>query len=263
MGQSVPPGAAALGYTNCVMNLSPTASDIAPGNSGNYNWFSGEWWEVPPALTNYSTISNALALCFTGVSLDLVSAPDVNLSTGALPVLPGSNGFYVEVDEQLSDNNQDHWPAFYLGDMEHDAQAADSYPGDPPGFERWMEFDVDEGGWCTGLLGTVHSWTGVWPNYSSTSNPNNGDTNALDRSQKHTFGGSYDPVHQTVAWWVDGVLQMSAGAPYVPAIAAQQHYCLILSAYSHGKNLPYKMYVSGVRAYAPVRPAPPTNLHAR
>jgi hypothetical protein len=45
-----------------------------------------------------------------------------------------------------------------------------------------MELDVDEGGLAPGLLGTV----------------------------LHTFGGSYDPVHQRVSWWVDGVRKIWA-----------------------------------------------------
>jgi hypothetical protein len=44
---------------------------------------------------------------------------------------------------------------------------------------------------------------------------------------------------------------MSAGAPYVPAVAARQHFYLILSAQSHREKKPYFMFVSGVRAYAP------------
>jgi hypothetical protein len=167
-------------------------------------------------------------------------------------VLSGSNGFYVEFDVRLSDTNQDHWPAVWLMPVEHNAQEQDCYPGDPPGFERWMEFDVDEGGWGPGLLGTVHSWSGIWPNYTSLSNPNNTSRIALDRSQKHTFGGSYDPAHRRVAWWVDGDYQMYAAAPYVPTVAAKQHFYLILSAQTHGKNIPYSMFVSGVRAYVPL-----------
>jgi hypothetical protein len=30
--------------------------------------------------------------------------------------------------------------------VEHNRKMLDSYPGDPAGFERWMELDVDEGG---------------------------------------------------------------------------------------------------------------------
>jgi hypothetical protein len=110
---------------------------------------------------------------------------------------------------------------------------------------------VEEGGWGPGLLGTVHFWTGVPPKVSSIANPNNASPAPLDLSKKHTFGGSYDPVNQKVSWWVDGVCQMSAGAPYVPDVAALQHFYLILTASSRGKNVPYTMFVSGVRAYAP------------
>jgi hypothetical protein len=218
--QNTPPGAAALGYTLCVINEKPTASDIAPGSTGNYKWFSGQWWETPPPHSDYSTINNALALSLGG---ELVSTPG-NFSTGALPVLPGSNGFYVEFDMQLSDNGSDHWPGVWLLPVENNAQVSDYYPtlypNDPFDYERCMEFDVEEGGWGPGLLGTVHFWTGVPPNVSSIANSNNEDPTPLNLSQKHTFGGSYNPVNQTVAWWVDGVYQMSAGAPYVPAVSA-------------------------------------------
>ena len=253
MAQATPPGAAALGYTVCVINEKPTAADIAPGSKGHYKWFSGQWWvSSPPPITDYATISNVLALKLGG---ELVSTPR-DFSTGALPVLPGSNGFHVEFDMQLSDNGSDHWPGVWLLPVENNAQQQDCYPnlypGDPPDYERCMEFDVEEGGWGPGLLGTVHFWTGVPGNRSSIANPNNESLIPLDLSQKHTFGGSYDPVHQTVAWWVDGVSQMSAGAPYVPAVAALQHFYMILTADTHGQNTPYTMSISGVRAYVPV-----------
>lgn len=250
-GQSTPPGAAALGYTVCVINEKPTAADIAPGSTGDYKWFSGQWWETPPPHSDYATISNVLALSLGG---ELVSTPR-DFSTGALPVLSGSNGFYVEFDLQLSDNGSDHWPGVWLLPVENNAQQQDCYPnlypGDPPSYERCMEFDVEEGGWGPGLLGTVHFWTGVPPNETSIANTNNESPIPLNLSQKHTFGGSYDPIHQTVAWWVDGVYQMSAGAPDVPAVAALQHFYLILTASTHGQNTPYTMFVSGVRAYVP------------
>src|SRR5208282_2636313 len=104
MAQGAPPGAVARGDTFCLINEQPTASDIAPGGNGCFQWFSGQWWESPPPLTDYSTVSNILVLSLGG---DLVSTPR-DFSAGALPVLPGSNGFYVEFDVQLSDNNPDH-----------------------------------------------------------------------------------------------------------------------------------------------------------
>ena len=268
--QSVPPGAAVLGYTNCVINDNPTAAEIASGETGNYNWFCGSFVAAQFSPTNCSTVNGALSLNFTGTSLNVASVAK-DLSASALPLFAGSNGFYAEFDVQLSDNNSDHWPAVWLMPTEHDHIVGwpgaltnppiDIYPPDPTNFERWMEFDVDEGGWGSGLAGTVHNWTGISPDYGNVQNPNNVDPTTLDRSQKHTFGGSYDPINGIVAWWVDGVYQMSASTPYVPAIAARQHFYLILSAQSHGSNLPYSMYVSGVRVYVPVRPAPPTNLH--
>jgi hypothetical protein len=245
---AIPPGAAALGFTKCVINERPTAADIAPGPSGDYKWFSGQWYAAPPSANHYSTRRGVLRLDLGG---DLVSAPR-NFTTGKLPLLPGADGFYVEFDCRLSDNDPDHFPAVWLMPAEHNGTRADQYAGDPAGYERWMELDVDEGGFGPGLTGTVHSFQGIYENgYRQIQNPNNVSPHSLDRPRKHTFGVSYDPVRQTVCWWLDGFRQMSAGAPYVPAIGARQRFYLIISAQSHGKSRPYGLYVSGVRAYVP------------
>ena len=245
---AVPPGAAALGYTKCVINERPTAADIAPGGNGNLKWFSGQWYAEPPSLDHYSTQAGVLVLSLGG---DLVSTPR-DFSVGKLPVLPGSDGFYVEFDYWLSDSDPDHWPAVWLMPAEHSGKQEDHYAGDPPGYERFMELDIDEGGFGPGLTGTVHSSWGIWKEgYQHVQNPNNVSPVAVDRSRKHTFGGSYGPVGQLATWWVDGVKQMSAGSPYVPDIAAKQHFYLIVSAQSHGAKKPYSMFVSGVRAYVP------------
>ena len=245
-----PPGAAALGYTKCIINDKPTAAQIAPGINGKYDWFSGEWYEPSkPPLSDYSTKQGALAISLGGV---LVSAPN-DWSPGKLPLLSGKRGFYVEFVVQLSDNDPDHWPAVWLMPVEHNRNWRDDhYPEDPPKYERFMELDVEEGGFGPGLTGTVHSWQGIWSSnhgYQNIQNTNNVSPIALDMSRKHTFGCSYDPANLEVTWWVDGVKQMSAGAPDVPAIALNQNFYLILDAASHGKKLPYTMYVSKVRAF--------------
>ena len=49
---------------------------------------------------------------------------------------------------------------------------------------------------------------------------------------------------------------MSAGAPYVPAIAATQHFYLILSAQSHGAKKPHFTFIGAVRAFGPPSPPP-------
>jgi hypothetical protein len=99
----------------------------------------------------------------------------------------------------------------------------------------------------------VHSTEGVWPHWKHVPNPNNVSKTALDRAQQHTFGASFDPAQQKVTWWVDGRQQMSAGAPYVPAVATRQHFYLILSGQSHGARKPHRTFISGVRAYVPPR----------
>ena len=253
----VPPGAAALGYTRCVINERPTVADVAAGKDGAYKWFSGQWYsQQPPSLDHYAMQDGVLALSLGG---DLVSVAR-DFSGGKLPLLPGIDGFYVEFEVRLSDNDPDHWPAVWLMPAEHSGKQQDHYAGDPPGFERWMELDVDEGGFGPGLTGTVHSWTGIWkgdPPYQREMNHNNVSKVPLDRSQKHTFGASYDPVRQQATWWVDGEQQMSAGYPYVPGVAAKQHFYLIMGAQTHGARKPYQMFVSAVRAFVPPSSALP------
>lgn len=251
-GEPVPPGAAALGYTKCVIDEKPAAADIAPGKNGAYKWFSGQWYAKKlPAPDRYRTTGGILEMLQGG---DIVSMPR-DFSKGALPALPGKDGFYVEFEVRITSNDRDHWPAVWVMPVEHNNKQEDREPNDPPGFERWMELDVDEGGFGIGHLGTVLSWSGIWPNYERIFNPNHFSKTPLDRTQAHRFGASYDPVGRKVTWWIDGVEQMSAGAPYVPEIAAKHHYYLIIGAQSHKENKPYSMFVSRVVAYVP--PASP------
>ena len=212
--------------------------------------------ERGPSLDHYSTKDGVLVLSLGG---DLVSTPR-DFSAGKLPLLPGADGFYVEFDVRLSDNDPDYFPAVWLMPAEHNGKQEDHYAGDPPGYERWMELDIDEGGFGPGLTGTVHSWSGIWEQgYHNVQNPNNVSVVPIDRSKTHTYGASYDPLHQSVSWWVDGAEQMSAGPPHVPAIATKQRFYLIISAQSHGKQRPYSMFVSGVRAYVPPSSSLPGN----
>jgi hypothetical protein len=246
---TVPNGALVNNYTQEIINESPVASDITSNTNGNYKWFSGTWWDGYPALTNYYTTNGSLAISFVGSNIDIVSAP-LNSAAGIIPLLSGSQGFYVEFDMWISDTNSDHGPAVWLLARQHDLNLDDHYSGDPTGYERWMELDCEEGGWnANEMLATVHSWTGISPSTTSTENPNNNGPNPFNLGVKNTFGVSYNPFTSTTSWWINGVQQFSAGSPYVPAIASQQTFYLILSAYSHGSNLPYTMYVSGVRAW--------------
>jgi hypothetical protein len=244
----VPHGAAELGYTRCIIDEHPVAADIARDGSKTGKWFSGEWYmQSGPTLDHYTTKKNALAISLGG---DLTSVA-LDSSPGRLPLLSGAKGFYVDFTAWLSGNDPDHWPAVWLMPVEHNAHLADHDPADPPGAQRWMELDVDEGGFCPGFCGTVHAWSGIYPHCQNLQNTNNLSPLPLDRTHKHTFGASYDPVTGTVTWWLDGRKQYFAQSPYVPKIAARQHFYLILSAQTRGANKPFVMYVSRVRAYVP------------
>ena len=275
---SLPPGAAALGCTVKVIDEHPTAADIAPdtANRGPYKWFNGAWWSLGRPPTNlYATVNGDLVIRYDPV-MDkggcLIGTPR-DLSKGALPWLEGSKSFYIEFDARLSDNDSNHWPAVWVMPVEHSGGSGhamhDVYPGDPAGYERWMELDVDEGSLAKsgGAMCSVISWTGAWDHgkgYKRDVANNWATGEALDRTQMHTFGASYDPFKRQVTSWVDGrkKWQTPVNSKSVPHIAAQQHFYPILSVWRQdkGTHKPYSMYVSGVRAYAGTKAcAPPAN----
>ena len=262
----IPPGAAALGYTAKVIDEHPTAADIAPDNAnkGNYKWFNGSWWDGKrPAMSLYSTVNGDLAISYDPVSDRggcLIGTPR-DLSKGALPLLDGGKGFYIEFDARLSDNDPNHWPAVWAMPQEHSGGSGnpvnDVYPGDPAGFERWMELDVDEGSLAKsgGAMCSVLSWTSHGGGYKPDTSNNWATGEAIDRTQVHTFGASYDPIKRQVTSWVDGKQkwQTPVNSSSVPEIAARQHFYPILSVWRQdkGTHKAYTMYVSGVRAYVP------------
>lgn len=249
--RNVPAGAAALGYTTCVIDEKPQVGDIAPGKTGAYKWFSGQWYarELPPQDSYFMT-NGVLAMKQGG---DLISVQRDMRPGGLLPVLPGKNGFYVEFEVSLSGNDPDYFPAVWLMPIEKNGRKEAKGPQDPQGFERYMELDVDEGGFGPGLTGTVHSWWGEWPKYGHIQSKNNVSKIPLDRTQKHVFGASYNPATGKTAWWVDGVFQMEADAPYVPEVGSLHNYYLIMGAQSHKFKKPYIMYIHSVRAFVPAK----------
>jgi len=248
---TLPPlGAIANGYTINVIKLCPKAEDIAISSMEHKPLYSGLWFSKKNKNQSlYTTTKNALRIFSGGV----VSTARDNSTIGSLPLLSGKNGFYVEFEVSLSDNNKDHWPALWLLPVEHNNRQDDHFAGDPEKYERWMELDVDEGGFGPGFMGTVISWTGIWPNYQLVTNEHNKMSKiALDRSQPHIFAASYDPENGKVTWWLDNVLQMTAEAPSVPEIAKYHNYYLIISAQQHKEKIPYFLDLHGIRAF--IRP---------
>ena len=273
---SIPPGAAELGYTRLVIDERPRLADIAPGKTGNYKWFRGAVWSpTQPPLGNFTETNGVLTILqkADGTTNSLVGAPH-DFAGGALPRLAGSEGFYIEFEVSLSSNNTDHWPAVWLMPAEHNGgngqPLGDVYPNifpnDPPSYQRWMELDVDEGGFRPGMLGSVISWEGQWNQPGGyarvVSNSYAAGAQPLDRTQRNIFGASYDPINQRVTWWLNGVkfytADNSVTAGCISPVAPLQNFYPILGAQAHGPGrnpptpaVPYSMYIHAVRAYTP------------
>jgi hypothetical protein len=247
--QPIPPGAATLGYTRLVIDEHPAVADISDKQSGHFKWFRNPFYtfNTPQQGEFKMTDDGVLQI---GPRVSIVSTPR-DFSKGALPVLSGAKGFYIEFEVRLSDNNPDHWPAVWAMPVEHNLKQEDHYRPDPPKFERWLELDVDEGSFGPGSTTTSISWQGTYPNYHKQQNGNNVSKTPLDRTQWHTFGASYDPIKSQVTCWLDGKKTVSATTPYVPAIATRQHFYVIVSNQERKGRIPYLMYLRAVRAYVP------------
>ena len=255
-----PPGAKILGYTYKVSCLAPSTADISVTDSVPSKLYAGYWSDRKSyPMTMLSSDAQGLVLA-SGAAVTTQTRKSL---PGLLPLLPASAGFYVEFAERLSDNDPDHWPAVWLMPQEHNASKSDHAAGDPPGYERWVELDVDEGGINkTGHHGTVISWYGIYPSYQHQNESNNPVSSpVMDRTQEHIFGLSYDPVSATVTWWVDGVNVGTASTAGLPSIIKNYHYYLIMCNQTHGLNHPYNMYIRYFTVWAanPV-PNPPSRV---
>ena len=158
-GGSPPPGALALGYNTLLWRTIPQLSDVSLTPTTTMSaLYAG-------SLTNLSNTSGSLTLAYDGTTGAGVSTQRNN-STGAagtLAHLQAATGFYVQVKFQLSTNDVDHWPAFYLEPSSHfEAPPTDQLAGAATGFEAWMEVDVVEAGFSVGPLSTVINWRGFF-----------------------------------------------------------------------------------------------------
>jgi hypothetical protein len=256
----VPAGAKSLGYLRQVFCVTPTTSDISDGG-GVKMMYTGTWYNDALApLTFYSMSGAVLAVDIGGG----VATETRKSLPGALPLLLGSAGFYVEIAERLSDNDMDHWPAFFLMPQEHNLRHQDRLSTDPVGYERWMELDVDEGGFNGGHHGAVINWSGLYPHYVNQNGSNDPpSTFGMDRTQVHVFGLSYDPSAKKVTWWVDGANVGSASTQQIPSVVNGYHYYLCIAAQNHRLKHPYKMYIQYFGAWSSaVAPNPPSGVQA-
>lgn len=228
----------------------PSIVEISPDGYGSFKYYSGQWYfKSPPPLTKYKMIDGILAM---GLGGDLVSAAR-DFSEHKLPLIVGSRAFYIEFESRISDNDPDHWPALWLMPIQHNQRQDDVYAGDPPKYERFMELDVDEGGFTSDMMGTVLSWEGVWPNYTRNRSAFQPAQRVLDRTAFHKFGAYFDPIAGEVSWWLDDNLQARAGGRSISPAAKFQDFYIIASAQSHGKNKEYDMYLRSIRVFVAPR----------
>jgi hypothetical protein len=239
---AIPNGALTCGFRKQIFLVTPSTSDISYDNTPA-KLFSGKWYTTVPDASHYSMTSSTLTLTLGGS----LATENRSSLAGTLPYLIGSDGFYVEFAVQLSTNDADHWPAVWVMPQEHDNVQSDHLEGDPTGYEKWMELDVDEGGGA-GLSGNVINWSGISGSYASVNNQ--APTTSLDRTVEHIFGAAFQPKQNRVSWWVDGVNNGYVDISSFPNIIKNYHYYLNIDAQSHGSNTPYSMLVRYFAAYS-------------
>jgi hypothetical protein len=245
---TLPAGAAALGYTSQVFYDKPQLSEVsATDTDSTSTWYPGSFSSPVSqnlaSLELLSTQASELTIALGGG----ISSETHASKAGALPLLSGANGFYVEFAMRLSSNDSDHFTGLYLLPAEHDLAKDDHLSTDPAGFERWTEIDVSEAGYGSGSLATVINWSGIYPHYTSQVFNSYGHDAALDWTVEHRYGVSYDPATNVLQWYIDDVPTWSISPPN--SVIKDWHYYLVMGAGSHGSHVPYDMYIHYVTAY--------------
>lgn len=245
-----PIGAVSLKYTNVAFDFCPRPADISfSGQGTTAKLYNGHWWtnSIPSPSLYSEGPDGSLAIAQGGA----VTSVPRTMVRGSLPLLPGDRGFFVEFEVSLSDDHADHFPAVWLMPIEHNQRHEDSYAPDERGFERWLEIDVDEGGFSPGPMATAISWSGFWPNYQRVRSNPNLHNEKIDRAQRHRFGAGFDPERLKITFWYDEKVQYVASGASVPEIAKKQHFYMIMNADAHKLKLPYELYIHRVRAFVP------------
>lgn len=257
--EELPKGALAYGFTKCIIDERPTLRDVCLKQEGVAKWYNAQCYMKPRPADRYAETNGVLVLRLGG---DLTSAPKMweDREDAVLPFLPGADGFYVEYEYAVSSNDPDVFPAVWLMPVENIVNGPGTNKGDPAGLSRWFEIDVDEAGFGPGFCGTVHSWArNKGEVLHLMQNTNGAEKSPLDRTVFHRYGCAFDPRTLMVTWWLDDRYLHKALPPDVSPLAALQNYYLILSAQTHGKNVPYDMRVRRVRAFvAPSSAVGPT-----
>jgi hypothetical protein len=246
---NLPAGASALGYTTQVFYDQPQLSEVSSTDTDSTSkWYPGGF--SSPVANN---LQKRTLLSMQGSELAIGLGGEIDSEThaskaGALPLLSGAKGFYIEFAMRLSSNDSDHFTGLYLETQEHDLAKDDHLAADPAGFERWTEIDVSETGYGPGSLGTVINWTGTYPHYTSQAFNSWGHDAALDLTVEHIYGISYDPITNTLQWYIDNKPTWKAVPPN--SVIKNWQYFVVMEASSRGSHIPYDMFIRYVAAYS-------------
>lgn len=254
---AIPAGAAEVQAHQLLFRDCPLIVDLDfTAKADGKKYYSGLWFgKSPKDRSFYEQADDGLIIKRGG----LVATVKMTSYRGFFPMLKGDRPFYIEAQVATSSNDKDNFPAIWLMPIEHNLRQEDVYAPDPRGFERWLEVDIDEGGFGPGGHHTAISWSGIWPNYKKIQNPYPTSKVPLDRTQPNVFGVSYEPETLTVRWWLNGQKVLEARPPSVPEVARLQNFYLIVSAQSRRNISDYHMKFMGVRAFAG---SPPKNATA-
>jgi hypothetical protein len=216
---------------------------------GAVSFYPGLWY-LPATITHFYRAGKSDSASFVVGPGQTFASVDSEFRSGALPRLSGKNSFAVEVCYRVSVWSRDYWPAVWMLPVEHNHSRQAHWTDDPERFERWLEIDIDEGGFGPGMAGTAHNWSGDWPNISAYHNINNISTAALDRTQNQCFGVYYDASRLSIDWFLNGTYSHGTGDNFVHPVARLQNFFLIFSNQQHRPSLPgYQMIISKVAAY--------------
>jgi hypothetical protein len=252
---AIPHGAAALGYTVKKYSIVPTVDMVSTTdtNSNSALYPGVEWATVATNLQQrkYLGMKNGVfTFNYTGPGTPpiWVSSETHQATQGTLPLLLGSNGFYIEAGIRLSSNDPDHLPVFIIMPAEHNTSQSDHIDSSPSGYENWLEINAMEQQGGTALSNLIN-WEGIYPDYKRTVNYWRAPT-PFNWTVEHIFGMSFDPIARVVQFYLDGKPTLKASMANAPTIVDTYHYFFILGARDHGLNKPYQMYVSYVAAYS-------------
>jgi len=116
----LPSGAAAMGYTVQMFHIVPTVAMVSTTDTNSTSaLYPGETFSSVATnlqeLKFLTMVNGEFTFNYTGPGATAWVSSETHQSTqGTLPLLLGSNGFYIEAGIRLSSSDADHYPSFFF-----------------------------------------------------------------------------------------------------------------------------------------------------